>query len=64
MDVRYSHGINLLDVPSSVSKLEYCLWGADFMIGGIGWFFGGPYAGLACSVLGAPDGGVQCFLTL
>jgi len=36
-----------------VSKLEYYLWGADFMIGGIGWFFGGPYAGLACFAIGS-----------
>jgi hypothetical protein len=35
-----------------MSKLEYYLWGADFMIGGIGWFFGGPYAGLVCFVIG------------
>jgi hypothetical protein len=35
-----------------VSKLEYCLWGADFMIGGIGWFFGGPSAAFVCFAVG------------
>lgn len=36
-----------------LSRTEKLLWGADFMIGGIGWFFGGPYAGLACFAIGA-----------
>jgi hypothetical protein len=35
-----------------VSKLEYYLWGADFAIGGIGYFLGGPYAGLVCFLIG------------
>ena len=36
-----------------MSKTDKLLWGADFMIGGIGYFFGGPYAGLACFAIGA-----------
>jgi hypothetical protein len=36
-----------------VSKLERCLWGADFMISGIGWYFGGGYGALLCFVIGA-----------
>jgi len=36
-----------------VSKFEYCLWGADFMIAAIGWSLGGPWAGLLCLLVGA-----------
>ena len=36
-----------------MSKLEYYLWGADFTIGGIGWFFGGPYAAIGSVFVGA-----------
>jgi hypothetical protein len=31
-----------------MSRLEYWLWGVDFMIGGIGYFSVGPYAGMLC----------------
>jgi hypothetical protein len=36
-----------------MSKAEYYLWGADFVISGAGWYFGGTYAALACFTLGA-----------
>src|ERR1017187_4644339 len=36
-----------------MSRLEYYLWGSDFMIGGIGWYFGGAYGALGCFVIGA-----------
>ncbi|HEY6765189.1 MAG TPA: hypothetical protein VI386_10475 [Candidatus Sulfotelmatobacter sp.] len=31
-----------------MSNLERWLWAGDFVISGIGWFFGGPYAALLC----------------
>jgi hypothetical protein len=31
-----------------MSNLERWLWAVDFVISGIGWFFGGPYAALLC----------------
>jgi hypothetical protein len=31
-----------------MSRLEWCLWGLDFVIGGVGFVFGGPYAALLC----------------
>src|ERR1700722_8152151 len=31
-----------------MSNLERWLWAGDFVIGGIGWFFGGPYAAILC----------------
>lgn len=36
-----------------MSKLEWYLWGADFMIAGIGYHFGGPSAALVCFGIGA-----------
>jgi hypothetical protein len=35
-----------------VSRLEWALWGLDFLIGGVGFIFGGPYAGLMCFAAG------------
>lgn len=36
-----------------MSRLERFLWGADFVISGIGWHLGGPYAALASFSVGA-----------
>jgi hypothetical protein len=36
-----------------VSRLEYCLWGLDFMIGAVGYLAGGPYAALVAFLVGA-----------
>src|ERR1700693_4528884 len=36
-----------------MSKLECYLWGVDFMIGGVGWYFGGPSAAVVCFAIGA-----------
>jgi hypothetical protein len=35
-----------------MSRLEYCLWGADFVIAAIGYFLGGAYAGVLCFLIG------------
>ena len=43
-----------------MSKFELRLWAGDFVISGIGWFFGGPYAAGICFVIG----GLLIFLSL
>jgi len=35
-----------------MSKLEYCFWGLDFVISGVSYFAGGPYAVALCFFIG------------